>query len=353
MPEINAVDLFCGVGGLTCGVKRAGINVVAGYDIDEASRFAYEENNGSRFIFKDVKDLDDEEVGKLYPDHKNAVKLLMGCAPCQPFSSYNRMPREAKSRVEKMGLLAYFGKQVKNVEPDIVSMENVPQLAKETVFEDFVKVLEDSGYCVSWKVVYAPKYGVPQNRKRLILLASRLGPIELLPPEFDDPESYPTVRDAIGSLPQLSAGAICPSDNLHRARSLSALNLKRIRNSKPGGTWLDWDESLRPAAYRRPTGATYRSVYGRLCWDKPSSTITTQFIGYGSGRFGHPEQDRALSLREGALLQTFPLDYKFINPNAWEYAIQPIAVQIGNAVPVKLGEVIGKSIVKHVKIHVI
>ena len=106
MPEIDAVDLFCGVGGLTCGVKRAGINVVAGYDIDGASRFAYEENNGSKFILKDIKDLDDDEVGKLYPRHEGAFRLLMGCAPCQPFSSYNRMPREAKSRVEKMGLLA-------------------------------------------------------------------------------------------------------------------------------------------------------------------------------------------------------------------------------------------------------
>lgn len=346
MPDIDAVDLFCGVGGLTCGVKKAGINVVAGYDIDGSSKFAYERNNGSRFILKDIKDLDDNEVAKLYP--RRGIKVLMGCAPCQPFSSYNRMPREAKSRVEKMGLLAYFGKQVLNVNPDIVSMENVPQLAKESVFEDFTDLLKSAGYHVSWQVVYAPKYGVPQNRKRLILLASKLGEIQLLPPEFDDPKLYPTVRDAIGSLPPINAGEICPSDNLHRARKLSDINLKRIRNSIPGGTWMDWEESLRPAAYKKASGATYKSVYGRLSWDKPSSTITTQFIGYGSGRFGHPEQDRALSLREGALLQTFPLDYKFIDPTLREYAVQPIAVQIGNAVPVKLGEVIGKSIVKHV-----
>lgn len=348
MSEINAVDLFCGVGGLTCGVRRAGINVIAGFDIDAAGKYPYEENNGSAFIHKDIKTIEDDEINDLYPNHRNAVRVLMGCAPCQPFSSYNRTPRDAESRLAKMDLLSYFGKQVENVRPEIVSMENVPQLSKERVFDDFVKLLEANRYQVSWQVVYAPEYGVPQNRKRLILLASKLGEIKLLPARFTQPESYPTVRDAIGSLPRIRAGETCPTDNLHRARGLSALNLERIRNSKPGGTWMDWDKSLRPAAYTKPTGATYKSVYGRMQWDKPSSTITTQFIGYGNGRFGHPEQDRALSLREGALLQTFPPDYKFINPGKRTYAVQPIAVQIGNAVPVKLGEIIGESIIKHV-----
>ena len=135
---------------------------------------------------------------------------------------------------------------------------------------------------------------------------------------------------------------------MHRTRKLSDLNLERIKSSKQGGTWRDWDESLLPNCYKKSSGASYGSVYGRLEWDKPSSTITTQFPGYGNGRFGHPEQDRAISLREGAILQSFPDDYQF-----WEegktLSSQKIAVQIGNAVPPKLGEVIGRSIKEHIR----
>lgn len=348
MSRINAVDLFCGVGGLTYGVKSAGINVIAGYDIDAGSRFPYEKNNDAGFILKDVKDINDREISALYPKDTD-IKVLMGCAPCQPFSSYNRLARTAPARQEKMELLNYFGHQVNIVHPEIISMENVPQLAKENVFNVFLSLLRDEGYWVDWQIVFAPQYGVPQTRRRLLLLASRLGKIKLIPPTNDSAESYQTVRDAIGSLPAIGAGQTDENDNLHRARGLSMLNIQRIRASKPGGTWLDWDEGLRPEAYRAASGQSYKSVYGRLSWDKPSSTITTQFIGYGSGRFGHPEQDRALSLREGALLQTFPKHYYFVDPRIGSsYSSSQVALQIGNAVPPRLGKVIGKSIVSHV-----
>lgn len=348
MSVINAVDLFCGVGGLTCGVEKAGINVVAGYDIDGKSQFPYEKNNDAVFLLKDVKDIQDGEIASLYPKDTD-VRVLMGCAPCQPFSSYNRMEKTNPKRVEKMQLLDYFGLQVKNVHPDIVSMENVPQIAKEPVFQSFVQLLEDEGYDVDWQVVYAPEYGVPQTRKRLLLLASKLGNISLLPPTHPDPKQYRTVRDAIGQLPAIQAGETYSEDNLHRARGLSPVNLRRIRSSSQGGTWLEWDTSLRPKAYTKPSGQTYKSVYGRLSWDKPSTTITTQFIGYGSGRFGHPEQDRALSLREGAMIQTFPRNYFFVDPSIGsDYSSDQVALQIGNAVPPKLGEIIGLSIKEHV-----
>ena len=346
--KINAVDLFCGVGGLTYGVQTAGINVVAGYDIDPRSQFAYEFNNKAKFILKDVKEIDDQEILSLYPKDTD-IKVLMGCAPCQPFSTYSHKYKGNKNTIQKMDLLSYFGKQIEFVKPDIVSMENVPRMVKEPVFKDFLKTLSDNGYTFDYKVVYAPEYGVPQKRKRLLLLASKLGDIKLLPPQFDK-NNYPTLRDTISNLPRIKDGETDMHDPLHRSRKLSDLNLKRIKQSKPGGTWKDWDEDLLLDAYKKKSGESFSSVYGRLDWDQPSSTITTQFPGIGNGRFGHPEQDRALSLREGAMIQTFPRNYLFTEPERGSnYPISQVALQIGNAVPPKLGEVIGESINQHLR----
>lgn len=346
--KINAIDLFCGVGGLTNGVQRTGINVVAGYDIAKECQYAFEYNNNAKFIYKDVKNIEDDEIQNLYPSDTD-IKILMGCAPCQPFSAYSHRYKNNENRHEKMELLDYFGKQVRLVQPDIVSMENVPQIAKEPVFDSFIKLLKSEGYFIDWKVVFAPSYGIPQNRKRLLLLASKLGEIELIP-ETHTVENYPTLRQAIHNLPPISAGETLEEDSLHRARKLTDINLKRIRSSTPGGTWKDWDEDLLPNCYKKKSGRTYGSVYGRLEWDKPASTITTQFLGYGNGRFGHPEQDRALSLREGAILQSFPSDYSFFEDGE-KYSTQQLAMQIGNAVPPKLGEVIGLSIKEHLAIN--
>lgn len=242
-----------------------------------------------------------------------------------------------------------FGRQVELVKPDIVSMENVPQIQKKEVFHRFRTLLEKNGYKVTYEVVYAPDYGVPQTRKRLLLLASKFGDISLIEPEFNS-DTHPTLRDTIGKLPEIKAGETYEHDPLHRCRNLSDLNLKRIRQSKPGGTWRDWDDDLLLEAYKKDSGKTFGSVYGRLEWDKPANTITTQFPGIGNGRFGHPEQDRALSLREGALLQTFPLNYEFVAPKqGGNYPISQVALQIGNAVPPKLGEIIGESIINHLE----
>ena len=226
-------------------------------------------------------------------------------------------------------------------------MENVPELEKETVFSDFVSTLKGLNYYVDWKIVYCPEYGVPQSRKRLVLLASRLGEIQLVPPLYDS-EHYPTVRQAIGNLPVLKNGEKDANDSLHRSCRLSSTNLKRIQQSTPGGTWRDWDEELQLKCHKKASGKTYPSVYGRMCWDEPSPTITTQFYGYGNGRFGHPEQDRALSLREGAILQSFPPDYVFIDDDHPSNR-REIGIHIGNAVPVELGRAIGISIQQHLQ----
>lgn len=344
MPNI-AIDLFCGIGGLTKGLSLAGVNVVAGYDIDDTCKFAYESNNEARFINKNVENITAEEINEVFQEDN--VKIIVGCAPCQPFSRYSLRYRKEGRKDDKWRLLYSFSRIVRECLPDIVSMENVPSLANEKVFLDFVKQLQDLNYYVNWSVVYCPDYGVPQKRKRLVLLASRFGNIQLIAPIYDK-NSYRTVRMAIGNLPPILDGEVSDNDILHRASKLSEINKRRIRQSVPGGTWRDWDEELRLKCHGKKSGVSYPSVYGRMNWDEPSPTITTQFYGYGNGRFGHPEQDRAISLREGAILQSFPDDYIFIDEehNAQK---RELGTHIGNAVPVELGRAIGISIQRHLE----
>ena len=340
-----AVDLFCGIGGLTKGLELSGVTVAAGIDIDASCSFAYEANNNSHFIHQDVTDVSADDIMRLYP--ANCIRALVGCAPCQPFSKYTKRYRKDGQTDDKWKLLYSFARIIRETSPDIVSMENVPDLSNETVFCDFINSLVELGYNVEWRVVYCPEYGVPQNRKRLVLLASNLGKISLVQAMYN-PDNYPTVRDAIGNLPPIGAGEQDANDPLHKACSLSEINLRRIQNSVPGGTWRDWDESLQLRCHKKNSGKTYPSVYGRMNWDEPSPTITTQFYGYGNGRFGHPEQDRALSLREGAILQSFPRNYIF-DDDLHPANRRELGIHIGNAVPVELGRAIGISIKKHLQ----
>ena len=337
--ELVAVDLFCGVGGLTHGLKKSGIKVVAGIDNDASCKYAYEENNNARFIEADIKEIHGEEINKLFP--KNSIKILVGCAPCQTFSQHTK---KIKNREEdpRWNLLYEFLRIIKESNPDIVSMENVPQLRNYKIFEDFVKGLNKMGYSVNYKVAYCPRYGIPQTRKRLLLLASKKKKIDFIA-ETNTPKNYPSIKEVIKDLPSIKAGQENKEDKLHRSWKLSEINKKRIKSSKPGGSWLDWDEDIRLECHKKENGSTYKAVYGRMSWNKPSPTITTQFYSYGTGRFGHPKQNRAISLREGAILQTFPKNYKFVEEGK-EVNFNQLGRHIGNAVPVKLGEVIGKSI---------
>lgn len=344
MPCI-AVDLFCGIGGLTHGLQLSGLTVNAGFDIDPSCRFAYEANNNSRFIEADVANLTGEDIAEYYP--QDAVKVLVGCAPCQPFSKYTQRYRKSGHSGSKWRLLDSFARIIQEIRPEIVSMENVPELSTQTVFTDFQNMLMNNGYHVQWQVVYCPNYGVSQSRRRLVLLASLLGNIHLVEP-FYQPSNYLTVRDVIGNLPPIVAGQADPNDPLHCASRLSEINLTRIKQSVPGGTWREWDEELLLDCHKKDTGGTYPSVYGRMEWDEPAPTITTQFYGYGNGRFGHPEQNRALSIREGAMLQSFPANYVFIDEG--ESVIKrKLGIHIGNAVPVNLGRAIGVTILNHVR----
>ncbi|MCP1927712.1 DNA cytosine methyltransferase [Bradyrhizobium elkanii] len=335
--NIQAVDLFCGAAGLSLGLKRSGINIVAGIDLDPACQYPFEQNIGSPFLQLDVQSLTDSKVADLF---SSEIRVLAGCAPCQPFSGYTTRRRAIDKRWQ---LLLEFLRIAEGVKPEIVTLENVPRLAHLPLWTMFVSRLEMAGYHVTWAVLDAAQYGVPQNRRRLVLLGSRLGKIDLPKPN----KTSRTVRSAIGNLSRIPAGKKNEADPLHAARALTARNLARIRIARPAGTWKEWPKNMRAACHTTESGRTYPSVYGRMSWDKPAPTITTQFYGFGNGRFGHPEQDRAITLREGSLLQSFPKSFKFAAEGS-RVNFRAIGRLIGNAVPPALGQAIGKAIVDHV-----
>ena len=337
-----AVDLFCGAGGLSFGMKEAGVAVSAGIDLDPVCQHPFETNVGAKFYQQDVARLSPEFVASLFPE--NSVRVLAGCAPCQPFSSYTT---KARKRKKDWNLLSAFANLITAIKPEIVTMENVPRLESYGVFKEFLDTLDRANYKYKYSIVRCADYGVPQRRRRLVLLASKIGDIKLTPATHSKSQ-FVTVRDSIQGLEKIEAGGVSESDPLHKSSGLSRINLERIRNSKPGGTWRDWDAEIRADCHVRSTGRTYQSVYGRMRWNELAPTLTTQFHGFGNGRFGHPVQDRAISLREGALLQTFPRDYSFIAEDE-PVRVSSIARLIGNAVPVKIGEAIGRSIISHLK----
>jgi len=223
-------------------------------------------------------------------------------------------------------------------------MENVPRILKAVVFQRFIETLKSLEYVVDYKSCLCADYGLPQRRRRLVLVASRIGPIEI-PAPTRTPAKFATVSDAIRGLPSLKSGQGDSADPLHASRTLSPTNQLRIQASKPGGSWLDWPEELRAPCHRKDSGRSFGSVYARMEWDKPSPTITTEFHNFGSGRFGHPEQDRALTLREAAILQGFPSNYKFVRPGD-KVELEPMARLIGNAVPPPVGKAIGRTLLE-------
>jgi len=349
--DFAAVDVFCGIGGLTHGMILEDLNVTTGIDLDDTCKFAFEaNNNNATFLLKDITSLTPAELKKCFPKGKR--KILVGCAPCQPFSLYNHKNAKnvEKRKIDsKWKLLYSFANLIDKVNPDVVSMENVPMLVKFNkgkVFQDFLNMLYKKGYKVSWSIVNAQDFGVPQRRKRLILLGSKLGEIQLIEKTIKA-KNYTTVRDTIGHLPQVEDGIAHPNDALHRARKLTDINKKRIQAMKEGGFWREWDKSLWLDCHKKKGGKEFNSVYGRMKWDDVAPTITTFCIGINNGRFGHPQQDRAITLREAALLQSFPANYKFIDPQV-PFNVGNIAKHIGNAVPVGLGKAIAKSIKKHI-----
>ncbi|WP_041959754.1 DNA cytosine methyltransferase [Sulfurospirillum arsenophilum] len=337
MKNIKAIDFFSGAGGLTHGLKLAGINVFAGIDFESSCKDTYEKNNHAVFINKSIQDITIKEIKYLFKEHtnKNDYTMLAGCAPCQPYSMINTRKKQNDSRKT---LLDEFRRIINGVKPHFVLMENVSRLNEENpYFAQFIQMLEKNGYKYEYTVLNAKDFGVAQNRKRLFLIATRIKKLNLSFKNLQY-ETPITLRHIIGDLEAIRHDQPSKQDLLHQSKQLTPLNLKRIQATpKNGGLRSAWNDELKLSCHKKKE--SFKDNYGRLAWNKLSATITTKFHQYHSGRFGHPEQDRALSLREGALIQSFPSNYEFYG------SVNQIAKQIGNAVPVKLSKAVGETFI--------
>lgn len=341
---MKAIDLFCGAGGLTRGLRQAGWDVVAGIDLDGAVSVTYERNNPeSRFVNADLRTVTNEDILALAGAIPRRELLLSGCAPCQPFS---KQRRGGKSRnLPDATLLGQFARLVRVLEPKVVLMENVPGIAAVpgfSSFRRFLRTLRDCGYECGHQVLNARDFAVPQYRRRYVLLAVRKAPAALPYPVRGSGADSVTVRTTIARFPALAAGEGESSIPNHYASRLSTLNLQRIRATPiDGGSRRDWPERLTLDCHREVEG--FSDVYGRMWWDRAAPTLTSRCNSLSNGRFGHPEQDRAISLREAAALQTFPDDYEFFGTK------NRIASWIGNAVPVSFAEALGRAAIAAAK----
>ena len=341
MKKINVFDFFSGCGGTSLGFKQAGMNIAFGLDNDKDAANSFKANFPKAiFINDDIKTFSRDKLDDVISSIQGAT-LFCGCAPCQPFSKQNRSKDKADPR---RGLLKEFGSLIANYLPTYIFVENVPGMQKPSIdtgpFVGFVRKIKKLGYYYDFAVLPALLFGVPQTRARLVFIASRNSEIELPKPTHGRKGiPFSTVSDWISDLPALTAGAYHPGDLVHRAAELSEINLRRIKATPEGGGRQDWPEDLLLQCHKRHNGHT--DVYGRLSWNKPAAGLTTRCISYSNGRFGHPEQDRAISAREAACLQTFPRNYRFRG------SLNSIARQIGNAVPPLMIKRIGLTIKRH------
>jgi len=348
-PRIKAVDFFCSGGGMSCGMQKSGIEVIAGIDFDISCKETYEANiKGAQFIHADVFNLKEKELEKKLGIKKNDDNLLLiGCSPCQFWSIINTT-REKSSKSKD--LLKEFKRFVEYFNPGYVVVENVPGVLRrkqESGLDDFIEWLQSNGYKVHANIHEVSNYGVPQHRKRFTLIANRVTNDELIPQAKEGKKM--TVRDVLGvhnNFPKILHGYKDNTDRLHTVAGLHELNLTRLSITPHNGgdrmAYVFNKKLAPPCHYGKVDG--FKDIYGRMWWDRPSPTITTKFFSISNGRFAHPEEDRAISLREGAVLQSFPVTYKFKGKS-----IANIARMIGNAVPPKYAESIGSAILQNHK----
>lgn len=343
---ILVYDFFSGCGGTSEGLRKAGMKPVMGLDIDHEAMATYARNFvGAEAVHRNVCDLATADLEHLFERERRSPVLFSACAPCQPFSRQNRQRKEKDSRIS---LLAELGRFVRRFRPELIFIENVPGLQAFSEAEDgplarLFELLDACGYSHTCQTVEAHTYGVPQNRRRLVVVASLFGPFKFPDPTHgSDPGMEPllTVRGAIGQLPPIKAGTSDSSVLNHYACALSAKNLERIRAVSEGGDRRSWSDHLKLECHEGLKG--YTDVYGRMSWDKPSPSLTTRCVSLSNGRFGHPEQDRAISIREAACIQSFPDQFEFLG------SVNAMARQIGNAVPPRLAEAIGRALNAHV-----
>jgi len=343
--EYKAIDFFCGGGGMTCGLRQAGINVVAGVDFDKDAKETYEFNNpGSTFVLADINKLKEDHFEKNFQLVKNDDSLIMvGCSPCQFYSIINA-PKD-KAKISK-DLLLQFQRFIDYYNPGYVLVENVPGIIsnKDTVLPDFLDFLTKKKYKIIKEVINMKDYGVPQNRRRFSLIATRLNK-EISLPEKD--KNIQRLCDCLGEnngFPPIQPGHKDPTDFAHSVAGLNEKNRRRLAlTTKDGGTRLAWknDPELQLRCYIGRDNS-FVDVYGRMFWERPAYTITTKFYNISNGRFAHPFEDRALSIREGAVLQSFPKNYVFKTQS-----IVTAAKLIGNAVPPEYAKRLGMLIQKN------
>jgi DNA (cytosine-5)-methyltransferase 1 len=340
---VDVWDFFCGCGGTSAGLAAAGMTILGGLDLDPESAATYRLNfPHAAFIERDIRDVSPSELRHVTTRSPGSRLLVSACAPCQPYTNFHR---KSSSRAEQRTLLLQLLPFVDELNPDFVFVENVPGLHKvpgASTFNRFVSALRRRGFDVVWKIVDCRDYGVPQRRRRLVLLASLLGELKIPPPTHGSAQELlrpATVRDWIGHFPAITDGESHKDVPNHQAAKLTALNLRRMRATPPGGSRADWPEALRLDCHRCHRG--HSDVYGRMSWDAAAPVLTTKCTSISNGRYGHPDQLRPISVREAAALQTFPDDYRFVG------RIKSVTRQVGNAVPVRLAQAVGGAIVAH------
>lgn len=335
---IQVVDFFCGCGGTSAGLQAAGLEIVAGIDFDETSGRTYKKNfPRAEFLLEDIRFLQPCQLERLISKTRARPLMFSACAPCQPFSKQKTTKRQKDVRATLLDELHRF---IRVFRPDLIFLENVPGLQKFSseggAFGRFVQLLTELEYKFSKKLVRSQDYGVPQYRQRLVLIASLFGAIDVPSPTHGpgaSNEEYRTVWDAISDLPPIGAGERHPEVPNHQSAALSEINLRRIRATPTEGGRTDWPTELMLKCHSGHSG--HSDVYGRMSKNRPAGALTTRCISLSNGRYGHPTQDRAISVREAARLQTFDDNFVF------EGSMTSAAKQIGNAVPVQLAKTFG------------
>lgn len=319
------------------------MRILGGLDLDAEAAATYRLNfPEAAFIERDIREVDPIEITKGTTRSPASRLLMSACAPCQPYTNFHR---KSSSRAEERTLLLRLLPFIDHLEPDFVFVENVPGLHKvpgASTFNRFVSALKRRGFHVTWKIVDCREYGVPQRRRRLVMLASVPGELAVPRPTHGSAPGLlrpSTVKDWIGHFPAIADGESHPDVPNHQAAKLTDLNLQRIRATPSGGGRSDWPEVLHLDCHREHRG--HSDVYGRMSWDAPAPVLTTKCTSISNGRYGHPEQHRPISVREAAALQTFPDDFHFVG------RIKSATRQVGNAVPVLLAQAVGAAIVHH------
>lgn len=337
---LYAIDLFSGCGGLSEGLKQAGFNILAGVEINKKAIVAYEANHEDTVVFeKDIRKLSTDEIKKLL--NGCDLHLLAGCPPCQGFSSIRRLNKKQPVKDERNTLIKEYFIFIKELKPLTIMMENVPGLINYELFDEIINEIKELGYKISYEVVNVARYGVPQRRRRLVLVGSLLGEINVAEGNYE----VVTVRDVIGNIENTEV----TRDPVHKIYPKHTKRVQDIINMIPtnGGSRRDLPEKYWLKCHKKE-GIGFNDVYGRLKWDDVSSTITGGCLNPSKGRFLHPEENRCISAREAALLQTFPRNYKFpldrINKT-------DLAKMIGNALPPKFSYIQAKNIIRHLKKH--